>query len=405
MAEEEFQERSSVKTETEKEQSVVEQETVKDPVIIESEDVTEETEPDYMQMEVKNPRIGKVLKLEEEAKRQNELEQLRSKRIRQQQEYINQMIDSVEANLKNTKEEQKLNEEFERHIRTEVYRMHGISEDKLQGMEERRNAWYQGAAFALFFLSLILVAVCGVLHGFGSELCIFMAFYTAIEGTLLSNGRKQAAFFEVLIKVLYLLLYPVMLTVFVCYELKFKEYDMLVPIFVIAGVVVLMLGAVSYFAYDPYRVDKCNRKKANSYIKEMEKAALKEVRLKEKAFGKLQRKNEKNAEKEKVRKEKEEQKLEKRKMRKEKLSAWWTGIRHKNKKAEQSDGENRTEEMPETKQSDEMQENMTEAKMQDEEPENMPETKTSDEVPKNMPKEKMQDEIQADMSEDKKENI
>lgn len=87
-----------------------------------------------------------------------------------------------------------------------------------------------------------------------------------------------------LIKVLYLLLYPVMLTVFVCYELKFKEYDILVPIFVIAGVVVLILGAVSYFAYDPYRVDKRNRKKANSYIKEMEKAALKEVRLKEKAL-------------------------------------------------------------------------------------------------------------------------
>lgn len=141
-----------------------------------------------------------------------------------------------------------------------------------------------GGCVCAVFLSLILVAVCGVLHGFGSELCIFMAFYTAIEGTLLSNGRKQAAFFEVLIKVLYLLLYPVMLTVFVCYELKFKEYDMLVPIFVIAGVVVLMLGAVSYFAYDPYRVDKRNRKKANSYIKEMEKAALKEVRLKEKAL-------------------------------------------------------------------------------------------------------------------------
>lgn len=380
MAEEEFQERSSVKTETEteKEQSTVEpdkvkeqsagkqekikeqsvgkqdkvnaqsavgQEMVKNPVIVETEDVKMETEPDYMQMEVKNPRIGKVLKLEEEAKRQNELEQLRSKRIRQQQEYINQMIDSVEANLKNTKEEQKLNEEFERHIRTEVYRMHGISEDKLQGMEERRNAWYQGAAFALFFLSLILVAVCGVLHGFGSELCIFMAFYTAIEGTLLSNGRKQAAFFEVLIKVLYLLLYPMMLTVFVCYELKFKEYDVLVPIFVITGVVVLMLGAVSYFAYDPYRVDKRNRKKANSYIKEMEKAALKEVRLKEKALEKLQRKNEKKAQREKARKEKEEERRKKREARKaereaarkkseqeqpaEKITAWWEKIRHK----------------------------------------------------------------------------
>ena len=52
-------------------------------------------------------------------------------------------------------------------------------------------------------------------------------------------------------------------------------HSLLVPSFVIAGVVVLMLGAVSYFAYDPYRVDKRNRKKANSYIKEMEKAALK----------------------------------------------------------------------------------------------------------------------------------
>ena len=110
MAEEEFQEQSSVKTETEKEQSavekkkakeqsatekenvnvenVMEQEQVEDPVIIESEDVKMETEPDYMQMEVKNPRIGKVLKLEEEAKRQNELEQLRSKRIRQQHHLV-----------------------------------------------------------------------------------------------------------------------------------------------------------------------------------------------------------------------------------------------------------------------------------------------------------------------------
>ena len=81
MAEEEFQEQSSVKTETEKEQSAVEKKKAKEqsatekekvnvenvmeqveyPVIIESEDVKMETEPDYTQMEVKNPRIGKVL--------------------------------------------------------------------------------------------------------------------------------------------------------------------------------------------------------------------------------------------------------------------------------------------------------------------------------------------------------
>lgn len=44
--------------------------------------------PENPEIMVKNPRIGKVRKLEEEVRRQNELEQLRTKRIRKEQEYI-----------------------------------------------------------------------------------------------------------------------------------------------------------------------------------------------------------------------------------------------------------------------------------------------------------------------------
>lgn len=267
-------------------------------------------EPDYSDITVKNPRIGKVMRLEEEAKRQSEIEKLRSRRIRQEQEYIDQMSLSVESHLRATKEEQQYNEQFEERIRTEVYRMHGISEDKLQGMTEYRNAWYQGTAFALFFLSIVLIAICGVLHGFGSEICIFMAFYTAIEGALLSNGRKQSLFFTVLTKGVYLLLFPVMLVTFTCYELGFEEYALLVPVFTVAGVVVLMIGALSYFLYDPYRVDRRNRKKANRYIVEIEKAALKEVRLKEKAFAKQEKKQAKLTQKQEKRQEKLAQKEE-----------------------------------------------------------------------------------------------
>lgn len=267
-------------------------------------------EPDFSDIEVKNPRIGKVMKLEEEAKRQSEIEKLRARRIRQEQEYIDQMSLSVESHLRATKEEQQYNEQFEERIRTEIYRMHGISEDKLQGMTEYRNAWYQGTAFALFFLSIVLIAICGVLHGFGSEICIFMAFYTAIEGALLSNGRKQSLFFAVLTKGVYLLLFPVMLVTFTCYELGFEEYALLVPVFTVAGVVVLMIGALSYFLYDPYRVDRRNRKKANRYIVEIEKAALKEVRLKEKAFAKQEKKQAKLTQKQEKRQEKLAQKEE-----------------------------------------------------------------------------------------------
>lgn len=288
-------------------------------------------EPDYSDITVKNPRIGKVMRLEEEAQRQSEIEKLRSRRIRQEQEYIDRMSLSVENHLRSTKEEQRYNEQFEERIRTEVYRMHGISEDKLQGMTEYRNAWYQGTAFAMFFLSLVLIAICGVLHGFGSEICIFMAFYTAIEGALLSNGRKQSLFFAVLTKGVYLLLFPVMLVTFTCYELGFEEYALLVPVFTVAGVVVLMIGALSYFLYDPYRMDRRNRKKANRYITEIEKAALKEVRLKEKAFAKQEKKQAKLTRKEEARAQKKAERDERRRQRKEaraerhaRWRAWWS---------------------------------------------------------------------------------
>ena len=285
--------------------------------------------PENPEITVKNPRIGKVRKLEEEVRRQNELEQLRARRIRKEQEYIEQMSKAVEDHLRNTREEQRYNEEFERLIRKDVYQMHGISEDKLQGMTEYRNAWYQGTAFGMFFLSLILTGICGYLHGFGSELCIFMAFYTAIEGTLLTNGKKQHTIWEVMTKILYLLLFPAMLMVFVCYELEFTEYGLIVPVLTIAGVVILVLGAVSYFLYDPYRLDRKNHKKADRYIRDIEKAAVKEVELEEKALAKQARKQEKLELKEEARQERAAKRRERKNRRNEKVSGWKEKIREK----------------------------------------------------------------------------
>lgn len=285
--------------------------------------------PEKTEIAVKNPRIGKVRKLEEEVRRQNELEQLRTKRIRKEQEYIEQMSKAVEDHLRNTREEQRYNEEFERLIRKDVYQMHGISEDKLQGMTEYRNAWYQGTAFGMFFLSLILTGICGYLHGFGSELCIFMAFYTAIEGTLLTNGKRQHALLDRLTKLLYLLLFPAMLIVFVCYELEFTEYGLIVPVLTIAGVVILVLGAISYFVYDPYRLDRRNHKKADRYIRDIEKAAVKEVELEEKVLAKQAKKQEKLELKEEARQERVAKRRERKKRRDETVSGWKESIREK----------------------------------------------------------------------------
>ena len=285
--------------------------------------------PEAQEISVKNPRIGKVHKLEEEVRRQNELEQLRTRRIRKEQEYIEQMSKAVEDHLRNTREEQRYNEEFERLIRKDVYQMHGISEDKLQGMTEYRKARYQGTAFGMFFLSLILTGICGYLHGFGSELCIFMAFYTAIEGTLLTNGKRQHALLDAITRILYLLLFPAMLIVFVCFELNFTEYGMIVPALTIAGVIILVLGAVSYFLYDPYRLDRKNHKKADRYIRDIEKAAVKEVELEEKALAKQAKKQEKLALKEEARQERAAKRRERKKRWNETFSGWKENVKGK----------------------------------------------------------------------------
>lgn len=261
-----------------------------------------ETEKGYSE---KNSKINKVMKLQQEIQRQNDLEKLRERRIMQQQEYIDKLLHSVEATMKSTETEKQFNEQFEEQVRGQIYQMHGISRDKLEGMQEARRAWYQGAAFSLFFLSLVLFGISGILDGFGSGLNLFIAFYTAIEGTLLTNERKQNAGLNIVVKVLYLLLFPVMLGMFVCAQLGYPEYELCLPYFTTGGVLVLMLGAVSYFIYDPYRLDRKSKRKADKYILDMEKAALKDIQLQDKAAKKAARQQEK--EDTRTRKEQEKQ--------------------------------------------------------------------------------------------------
>lgn len=264
---------------------------------------------DMAEILARNPRVEKVLMLEDEIRRQHEQEKLRSKQLRQEQEYINEMMNlTIEEALHETKEEQKYNKEFEEQIRTQVYLMHDLSDDRIQGMHEYRNAWYQGVAFALFFLSIVLFVMCGVLHGFNAELTLFIAFYTAIQGTLLTNLKTKFKITGALLKGLDLLIFPTMMVVFVCYELNFLNYEILLSVLTVVGAVIQLLGIAPYFFYDPYRKDRKQQKKVEHYLHDMEKKALKEVRYSQKVYDKQERKRKKQEEKEEKKRQKKNNK-------------------------------------------------------------------------------------------------
>ncbi len=272
--------------------------------------------------ERENIRIQKAEWIYSQIQKQREAEDELFAQLRQEQDVLDNLCQSIENNMERTKEARRYNQEFQEHIDTQVYAMYGITEDKLQGIREYRNAYYQGCAFSLFLLSVVLVALCGFLHGFGSQICLFMIAFSGIEGALLAQGKQRGKALDLLCKALYLLMFPLMMAVFVCFELGYPEYRIMLPILAIFGICVLVLGTAAYFFYNPYRNEKKKASVAKDTIREIEKTARKEVRKNQKSREKSEKKQQKllgrKAAKQQKQLEKEEKQQQKRLEKEEK---------------------------------------------------------------------------------------
>lgn len=238
-----------------------------------------------------NLRVKKTTYIKEQMERQRAAEDARLKQLLQEQEIIDSLRKSTDDSMWQTEETRKYSREFQEHLNMQIYKAHGITGDALTGMREYRNALHRGAAAVLFFLSLMLTVLCGVLHGFGSKVCLLMFAYTAVEGAL--AGKRQKPVLSAICKVLYILIFPSMMVMFVCYELGYNAYEIFLPYAVILGGFVTVLGTISYFLHDPYRLEKKRIQDARSQIRDIEKAAGKEIRKEQK----VRKKEEKKAQK------------------------------------------------------------------------------------------------------------
>lgn len=285
-------------------------------------------------------RIQKSQWIKEQIKRQREAEDAVLEQMIEEQRVIDGLNSDINENLDRTRESRKFNQEFQEKINTQIYEMNGITEDKLKGMREYKNAYYQGCAFSLFLLSVVMIGICGVLHGFESQICLFMIACTGVEGALLAQDKWRNKLVNILCKLLYLMVFPVMMVIFVCYELKYPEYDFFLPYFAMGIVVVLIIGTAAFFFYDPYKQDKKRVKNAKDYISEVEKIAKKQVKKNQKLRAKEEKKNQKiqlhALEREEAAREKEEklqskkaEKEARKQERREKRQAWLAGVKEK----------------------------------------------------------------------------
>ena len=214
-------------------------------------------------------RIQRAEWIHEQVKLQREAEDEAWEKIMEEQKLLTERRRSIDADINSNRDEDCMED-----ITDQVYSLHGISVDKLEGIKEYRNALFRGEAFIVFCISVIMAAIVAYAYGPTSQLCLYVLMCVGAEGALLSQKRKNILFFIPLI--------------LIAAEMAgYKLYPQYLEYVTMAGealaLLLMMIGTVGYFVHNPYRKDRKNIKAAKSDLKELHKVAKKSVKKNKKS--------------------------------------------------------------------------------------------------------------------------
>jgi len=222
-------------------------------------------------------RIQRTEYVRRQLSRRKEREDRLMAQLIKEQSIIDGLQERIDEDLEQTEETVRFNRELKERMSDQIYNMHGVSKDKLEGIEQYRDAWRRGSVFSMFILSLALVVLCGVLHGFDSQVCLFMLAFTGVEGALIAQDRNGYKVLNWICRFLSFLMFPAMLVMFTCYELGYKEYELFLPYAAMGGAGIVVIAVLTYFIYDPYSKAKRDARAAKSHLSSIERAARKEI--------------------------------------------------------------------------------------------------------------------------------
>lgn len=253
--------------------------------------------------------------IQDEITKRREREDELLQQIFMEQKMLQELDEDMDENMAHAREGRKYREDMKERVNDRVYEIHDLSADKREGMREYKYAYRRGYALAMFFFSLALCVFVGFLHGITSQICLMLMFFTGVQAAIFVHQKQCFFLWRLICDIFSAVVFPVMLVLFIGYELKYGFYDVLLPICLIVGLVLLALTTASYFLYDPYRSARRRVGDAKSMIRSIERSAKKQVKKSQKQQAKdelrqnrLQQKEQDKAEKLRI---KEEQRQEK----------------------------------------------------------------------------------------------
>lgn len=211
--------------------------------------------------------------IQDEITKRREREDELLQQIFMEQKMLQELDEDMDENMAHAREGRKYREDMKERVNDRVYEIHDLSADKREGMREYKYAYRRGYALAMFFFSLALCVFVGFLHGITSQICLMLMFFTGVQAAIFVHQKQCFFLWRLICDIFSAVVFPVMLVLFIGYELKYGFYDFLLPICLIIGLVLLALTTASYFLYDPYRSARRRVGDAKSMIRSIERSA------------------------------------------------------------------------------------------------------------------------------------
>lgn len=253
-------------------------------------------------------RIQRAEWIHDQVKLQREREDETWEKIMEEQKLITERMRSIDDDISRNRELERYHEGCLEDITDQVYSLHGVTTDKLEGMTRYKNAKFQGEATVVFVMSIMIAAIAAYAYGVTSQVCMFMLLCIGAEGALLSGPHKRRNLLGGIFRTLFFV--PVILMAAEVISFKYYEnyYEYVTMIGEAAAILLVVIGTATYFLYNPYRKDKKYVREAQADLKELHKAARKSVRKNQK----LRMKNEAKDQKVQAKLAKKEAKYERR---------------------------------------------------------------------------------------------
>lgn len=253
-------------------------------------------------------RVQRAEWIHDQVKLQREREDETWEKIMEEQKLITERMRSIDDDISRNRELERYHEGCLEDITDQVYSLHGVTTDKLEGMTRYKNAKFQGEATVVFVMSIMIAAIAAYAYGVTSQVCMFMLLCIGAEGALLSGPHKKRNLLGGIFRTLFFV--PVILMAAEVISFKYYEdyYEYVTMIGEAAAILLVVIGTATYFLYNPYRKDKKYVKEAQADLKELHKAARKSVKKNQK----LRMKNEAKDQKVQAKLAKKEAKYERR---------------------------------------------------------------------------------------------